>query len=209
MFASIDFLESVDSTNVYLRDFLADRRPRMAVARSQTGGLGRYGRSWYSPADAGLYVSYLFFPEWQLADQSFLNPLGALAVLRSIRQLGGGGLDIGLKVPNDVLIGGRKVAGVLAEAGSSEGRIRWVILGIGVNVGEASFPPDLESSATSLAREGLRTSPLDVCGILTPEVVRGIELVTSGSGALLADEYRKETKWGCSAHPKSRVISNA
>ena len=127
----------------------------MVVADEQSAGRGRYGRNWYSPAGEGLYVSYLLFPEWPADRAASLNEMASLAVRDTIYGIARPEAGLFLKEPNDILIGGRKVSGILSELGTVGDRISWVILGIGVNLHQRHFPPELTQSATSLALEGV------------------------------------------------------
>lgn len=140
----------------------------MAVAEEQSAGRGRYGRSWYSPAQKGLYVSYLLFPDWPPQHAANLNELASLAVLASIRSFAEPAGGLAVQLPNDVLIGGRKVCGILTELSTMENRLAWVIVGIGVNLYQRHFPPELVGKATSLALEGVQVGDrLAFCERLT------------------------------------------
>ena len=121
----------------------------VVVADAQTVGRGRHGRAWSSPAGAGLYVSAVLRPR---PDVVPLVTIGAgVAIAEAIRDATG--LDPSLKWPNDIFVGGRKLAGILAEAGSSAAGVLHVVLGFGINVLPAAFPPDVASRATSLEGE--------------------------------------------------------
>lgn len=139
------------STNDWARA-LADRdapHGTVVVADRQTRGRGRRGHPWHSPA-GGLWMSLVLRPR---TPPSALGPLGlavAVAVAEAIEGLGVGG--VALKWPNDVLVSGRKVAGILTEAAAEAGCVRHVIVGIGVNLNVARFPADLRDRATSLHR---------------------------------------------------------
>lgn len=171
MFRTFDYLARIPSTNDYLKDFVAERRPRYAAARLQTQGKGRHGRLWIAAADESLCVSYLLFPEWSARQAPYFNRLAALSVVDSIRASGGTGLDLRIKLPNDVLIGGRKACGILTELSTQGDRILWAVLGIGVNLGQTSFPSPLEVKATSLRLEGVEdVRPPQFCRRLTASV---------------------------------------
>ncbi len=145
----------------------------MVVADEQSAGRGRYGRSWYSPAREGLYVSYLLFPDWPADHAGSLNELASLAVRNTIHGMARPAAGLSLKLPNDILIGGRKVCGILSELGTVGDRLSWVILGIGVNLHQRNFPPEITQSATSLALEGVRVGGrLAFCEQLTEWIER-------------------------------------
>ena len=125
----------------------------VVLADLQTAGRGRLGRSWSSPAGTGIYASVLFRPEPRVA--RMLTIAAGVALAEAIEAVAG--IAPVLKWPNDVYLGGgpqagRKVAGILAEAGVSRGET-WVVIGFGINVLPASFPRELALRATSLESE--------------------------------------------------------
>ena len=125
----------------------------VVIADQQTAGRGRLGRSWSSPPGTGIYASVLFRPEPSVA--RMLTIAAGVALAEAIEAATG--LAPVLKWPNDVYLGdgpqsGRKVAGILAEAGVSGGET-WVVLGFGINVLPASFPRELAVRATSIESE--------------------------------------------------------
>jgi BirA family transcriptional regulator, biotin operon repressor / biotin---[acetyl-CoA-carboxylase] ligase len=140
---------SVDSTNVRAQTLAAAGAPHgtLVTAGEQTAGHGRQGRAWVTPAGRALACSLV------LRDPPRLLPmLAALAVADVAEQLDRERRTALVKWPNDVLLDGRKVAGILAEGRPQEG---WVVLGIGVNVAveQAAFPPEVRAIATSLGGE--------------------------------------------------------
>jgi BirA family transcriptional regulator, biotin operon repressor / biotin---[acetyl-CoA-carboxylase] ligase len=120
----------------------------IAVAEEQTAGRGRLGRSWDAPAGTSVLVSVLLLPAVEAARLPELSLVAGGAVAEAILEVTG--IEPAIKFPNDVLIGGRKVAGILAE--SSEGR---VVLGIGVNANQTleQLPADAQTEPTSLRVE--------------------------------------------------------
>ncbi len=159
-FRQLDYLARVDSTSDYLKSFIESGKTRMAVAEEQTGGRGRFGRSWHSPAGMGLYASYLCFPSSEVRRAEDLTRGAALSVVRAIATWSGPEAALRIKLPNDVLLGGKKCAGILIEMGSQTDRIRWAVIGIGVNLFHRSFPDELASTATSLSLEGIHVPNL-------------------------------------------------
>ena len=89
LFRLFDYLEIVDSTNDYLKKFSKMGKPRMVVAQEQTNGKGRFGHKWYSPSRQGLYVSYLFYPDWEVEKVCFLNMIAGLSVANTVSKMGG------------------------------------------------------------------------------------------------------------------------
>lgn len=191
MFERFDYLDCVDSTNEYLKRFLSERVPHMVVAREQTRGKGQYGRHWYSAADRGLYVSYLFFPDWSASRLPLLNMICSLAVVQTLRGVGVAAADLRLKPPNDVLLRGRKVSGVLVELGTLGQQISWVIAGFGINLYHETFPAGLET-ATSLRLEGIEVvDSLEFCESLTEHLVSLIRRVEEKGEEEVEAAYRK------------------
>ncbi|MDL2259488.1 biotin--[acetyl-CoA-carboxylase] ligase [Deltaproteobacteria bacterium OttesenSCG-928-K17] len=121
----------------------------------QLTGRGRRGRSWFSPPRS-LCFSVLLRPAWPAARLPWLMIAGAAAVHRLVVE--SAGLPAAIKWPNDVLVNGRKMAGVLVEAGLSAGEVDWAVVGIGVNINTTAeeFPEDLAGRVTSLLVEGGR-----------------------------------------------------
>ena len=118
----------------------------VVAAHAQTAGRGRHGRTWASPPGAGLYMSTVLRPPSDTVRA--LTIAAGVAVAEGIGAATG--LDVALKWPNDAYAGDRKLAGVLAEAAD---RLAYVIVGIGVNVMPAAYPPDVAARATSLEEE--------------------------------------------------------
>ncbi|OFW50398.1 MAG: biotin--[acetyl-CoA-carboxylase] ligase [Acidobacteria bacterium RIFCSPLOWO2_12_FULL_68_19] len=118
----------------------------VVAANAQSAGRGRHGRRWASPAGAGLYVSTVLRPGRHA--MRALTIAAGVAVSEGIQAATG--LEVGLKWPNDVYAGDRKLAGVLAEAADA---IEYVVLGFGINVMPAAYPPDIAARATSLEDE--------------------------------------------------------
>ena len=146
--APVLFEERVDSTNLYLRRLAATAADGTAViAASQTAGRGRMGRSFLSPA-GGLYLSVLLRPDCEAARLPSLTPLAALAVCRAVE--GVCGARCGIKWPNDVLLDGKKICGILVESVLG-GEKPCVIVGVGINANTPSFPEELRPVAGSIA----------------------------------------------------------
>jgi BirA family transcriptional regulator, biotin operon repressor / biotin---[acetyl-CoA-carboxylase] ligase len=121
----------------------------VVVANTQSTGRGRVGRSWSSPPGAGLYVSVVLRPAG--AALQLLTIAAGVAIAEGVHAASG--LDASVKWPNDVQVGSRKLAGILAEAGSSAGSVDHVVLGFGINILRAAYPPDVAARATSIESE--------------------------------------------------------
>ena len=128
------------------------------VAEMQTAGRGRYGRAWFSPPGAGLYVSIVVRPDAGISNEenpaALLTLASGVAIAEAVRAVTG--LPAHIKWPNDVLIGGRKLAGILAESAVQGGRLQFIVVGFGVNLQPAAYPPELASRVTSIEAETSR-----------------------------------------------------
>jgi BirA family transcriptional regulator, biotin operon repressor / biotin---[acetyl-CoA-carboxylase] ligase len=141
----------VGSTNTAAMSAAAEGAPEGSVflAEEQTAGRGRGAHSWESARSAGIYCSMILRPKLPPSEVLVLALAAGLAVRTAIKVLGPQ-LVVDLKWPNDVLIGGKKVCGILTEMNAEATHVRYVVVGIGINVNQANFPKDLESDATSL-----------------------------------------------------------
>ncbi len=120
----------------------------MIVANEQTAGRGRRQRTWHSSPGDGLYFSLLLRPERSISSLALISLFAGIAVAEALGHLGADEVDI--KWPNDVMIGDRKVSGILSEGASSEPASARVIVGIGVNLNHRHFPSEIEATATSV-----------------------------------------------------------
>lgn len=177
---------SVASTNDVAKDLALKGAPDGLTVLSidQTAGRGRRGRTWVSFGEKAVYMSVVLKPEWPAADVTWLGVLGGVAVAGALHELGVRNLSI--KWPNDVLVGSRKIAGVLVEPRLGEEDLAFAILGMGVNVGQqsADWPEDLRTIATSCREQGIDVTWDDVIRAL----VRSVDAWYAKSG----DESRKD-----------------
>jgi BirA family biotin operon repressor/biotin-[acetyl-CoA-carboxylase] ligase len=146
----------VDSTNNVLKEMAGKGAPEgtVTVAEEQTGGRGRLGRTWLSPAGKGIWFSILFRPSLAPQKAPLFTLLAASAVVQAIKT-NLPALDPGIKWPNDLLLNGRKVCGILTEMKAEADLLHYLVTGIGLNVNcrEEDFSPELQGSATSLYLE--------------------------------------------------------
>ncbi|MEF8814344.1 MAG: biotin--[acetyl-CoA-carboxylase] ligase [Halovenus sp.] len=145
----IEYHDSIGSTNGRARELAREGRSDVVVlSDQQTGGRGRLDREWQSPT-GGVWLSVLARPEIPPAHAPAMTLAAAVATTRAVRDLG---VDASIKWPNDVLVGDRKLAGILTEMEGEADRVSWLVVGIGLNanVDVAALPADL---ATSLRAE--------------------------------------------------------
>jgi BirA family transcriptional regulator, biotin operon repressor / biotin---[acetyl-CoA-carboxylase] ligase len=141
---------SIDSTNRWLLDEARHGAPAglVVVADEQTAGRGRRGRTWTAPPGSSLLMSVLVRPELPIERVHVVSLAAALALRDAVTAVTG--IDVGLKWPNDLIVGDRKIAGVLAEADvASDGSVQAVVVGLGCNVDWPSIPTELEGIATA------------------------------------------------------------
>ena len=153
----IDYHDAVDSTNRAVADLARQGAVEgtVVVADAQTAGRGRMGRRWESPAGGTLYFSVLLTPNVEPARVPQLALVAAVAVHAGLTECCGD-LTAQIKWPNDILVSGRKVAGILCEASMEADRVHRVILGVGINVNGTTVPAALRATATTLRIAGGR-----------------------------------------------------
>jgi BirA family transcriptional regulator, biotin operon repressor / biotin---[acetyl-CoA-carboxylase] ligase len=154
--AHVHYSQSIGSSNDIALRFAESGAPEgtVVIAGAQTAGRGRRGHDWFSPPGAGLYVSIVFRPGgWQPRGngQTLLTLAAAVALAEGIRI--STGLEPEIKWPNDLIVGRRKLAGILAEAAGAEPPFDHIVLGFGVNLSRASYPASIASRATSIEHE--------------------------------------------------------
>lgn len=150
---NIIHLKEIDSTNTEVRrQVLQEAREGLVVtAERQTAGKGRRGRTWESKVGDNLYFSMLLRPNLPVEKAPMLTLVMALSVAKAIEKLYG--MESAIKWPNDLVLSGKKICGILTEMHMSEGRIEDVIVGTGINVNQEVFSGELEDKATSLLLE--------------------------------------------------------
>jgi BirA family transcriptional regulator, biotin operon repressor / biotin---[acetyl-CoA-carboxylase] ligase len=159
-----------DSTNRVALELGANGEPQgtMVLAEEQTKGRGRAGRNWHSERATGIYVTLLLRPKISPVLAPLLTMMAGLCAHAAIQAQTGLLLD--LKWPNDLLVNGKKLGGILTEMHAETTLVRFVIVGIGINVNQDKFPGDLNEIATSLRLEtGKSQSRLDLLARLLRE----------------------------------------
>ena len=146
-------LDSVNSTNDYPKKLGNEgcENGTVVAAREQTRGKGRLGRTWQSKKDDGIAFSVLLRPNVAPSEVSAITPLAGLAVCKAIREYTK--LDCVIKWPNDIIVGRKKLVGILTEMSAEFDAVEYVITGIGINVDHTSFPEEIAFKATSLLLE--------------------------------------------------------
>lgn len=147
------YFDETDSTNIRakLSGETGGTNGTLFVANEQTKGRGRKGRSWETPKGTSIAMSFLLRPEIGTQNISGLTILSAVAVAKALREAGS--INAQIKWPNDVVVNGKKICGILTEMSSEGTDINYVVVGIGVNIFMTEFPPELNGKATSVKIE--------------------------------------------------------
>jgi BirA family biotin operon repressor/biotin-[acetyl-CoA-carboxylase] ligase len=209
---NIRWYSQVGSTNDVALSMAEQGWPEgtLVGADMQSSGRGRHGRVWASPGGAGIYLSVILRPDHRPA--TLLTIATGVAVCAGIAAATG--LRPDLKWPNDALLSGRKVAGILAEAGTGAGSLQHVVVGIGINVMPAAYPPEVEARATSL--EGEVGRPVDR-GLVLAETLAALHerygLLKRGRHEDVIAEWRsraagllgREVEWQADSETRSGI----
>ncbi len=188
---TVRLYDTLDSTNTEAKRRAAeDTSPTLYLARTQTAGRGRMGRTFHSP-DTGLYLTYAYTTDTPLSKAVHITAVAAVATAQAIEALTGRALEI--KWVNDLYLHGAKVAGILTEAVAVPGGSR-ILVGIGINITTASFPDGLRAPATALfAQDRVEEATPTFLGTLAGEIVRRLSdaAETYANSAICLSEYRR------------------
>ncbi|MBQ7774822.1 MAG: biotin--[Lachnospiraceae bacterium] len=183
--------KQMDSTNEAAKRGADAGEVHGAVFRAdcQTAGKGRRGRSWYSQAEGNLYFTILLRPQLTPEKASMLTLVMAYAVAQAVRECTG--LEAMIKWPNDIVVHGRKVCGILSEMKLSGRAVEYCIIGTGINVGQKSFATDIQNMATSLS---LEAGEMVECDVLLQKVLSCFEsayetFISAGNLTPIQEQY--------------------
>ena len=143
------YVEETDSTNSLAKRESYKPHKTVFIAKRQTAGRGRSGKVWNSESEDSLYMSILLKPEIPIHQVPHLTLVFGLAACNALKKYA----NIGIKWPNDIILNRKKLSGILCESAMKEGKVEYVVLGIGVNVNNEVFPKEIEDIATSLKKE--------------------------------------------------------
>lgn len=187
--------DTIDSTNseAISQARLGAAEGLCVIARQQTDGRGRHGRVWVSPPDAGLYLSMVLRPKLEMQYIPLITLAGGIAVYET---LGGLGVHADIKWVNDVLVDGRKIAGILGETTDTPAGVA-VVLGIGVNVANTSFPPVIAEKATALNHHVSRVA---IPSQLAEPLINNVclfyqQLLADGGPRTIIDEWGRRSTY--------------
>lgn len=147
------YFDTIDSTNTKAQELVEKGYPSgtLVVADKQESGKGRRGRSWVSPSGTGIFMTLMIKPDINPNNASMLTLVAALAVAKAITSVTGE--EALIKWPNDIVINGKKVCGILTEMNAQFDYINHIVVGIGINVHNESFPEEISQMASSLMIE--------------------------------------------------------
>ena len=163
------------------------------IARQQTAGRGRYGRTWVSAKDAGLYFSTILRPNLEAQFLPLVTLMSGVAVHEMLSNFG---VSPDIKWVNDILVDERKICGILAETAETSRGLA-VVVGIGINLRSGNFPPEIAASATSLEEAaGTVVTPADAAGTLARHLSYFYQILTSEGGTtVILGEWAKRSTY--------------
>jgi BirA family biotin operon repressor/biotin-[acetyl-CoA-carboxylase] ligase len=171
----------------------------LVIAEEQTAGRGRAGRTWHSEKSSGIYVSLLLRPPITPLQAPTLTLLAGLAARDAVAEQTGRAPD--LRWPNDLLLGGKKCGGILTEMHAEPDKVRFVIVGIGINVNHTKLPESLASSATSLRMEtGRPHSRLELLAKLLRQLDRYYNRFIAEGAAPIARRFEEVSSYARGRH---------
>lgn len=199
---NVSYFDMLDSTNSYAKKLATKgcEDGTVVIAGRQTAGRGRIGRRWESPQDKGLYLTVVLKPGIPPEKIQLLTLVASVAVVDAINTVCGAGA--GIKWPNDIILDGKKVCGILTEMNCETDLVNFAVLGIGINFSQTAddFPEDLRDKAVSLIaylqNKGMESkipNRLDlVRGVLT-ELDKGYALLTGGCGDKIVEMWKRRS----------------
>ena len=187
---TVHFAKETDSTNEWCKRMSKEGAEpgTLAVAEFQSAGKGRLGRRWTAPEGSSVMMSILLRPEFEPQYASMLTLVMGLSVAQTVKELD---VEVSIKWPNDVVVSRKKICGILTEMGLENGKIREVIIGIGINVNLEEIQDDLKDKATSLYLEtGKKYDRNRVIGLIMEKFEKNYEkFVKTCDLSLMLDDY--------------------
>ena len=186
------YLESTQSTNEEAKKIAREgaEEGTIVVAEEQITGHGRLARGFYSPFAKGIWFSLILRPKFFPMEASKCTLLAAVGVCRGIRRMGLA--DAGIKWPNDILVHGKKLVGILTLMSASMEKIDYIIMGIGINTGikKNEFPEDFREGATSFLNEGINVSRKDLLAAILGELEKEYSIAQDEGFDKVIDDWR-------------------
>lgn len=196
------YFDILDSTNNYAKKLATEgcEDGTVVIAGSQVAGRGRIGRDWYSSQDKGIYLSVVLKPAMPPEKIQLLTLAASVAVVDAVKNVCG--VEAGIKWPNDVILDGKKVCGILTEMNCEADLVNFAIIGIGINFSQASgdFPDGLEDKAVSLmaylqgkGAQGKIPDRLDLIRSVLTELDKVYSQLTENGGGKVVDMWKQRS----------------
>ncbi len=188
-FRTVICYERIDSTNDAAKRLVQEgcRTPAVVTAGTQTLGRGRMGKQFYSPPQTGLYFSVLLFTKKHLSDVVTVTSAVSVMTERAIRSLTG--TDPKIKWVNDIVLKGKKIAGILCESCPvPDSSLNGIVVGIGINISTSSFPLELQQSAGSI-----NVSDLDRAALVAEVALELYDFIDHPDFSSYLDEYKSRS----------------
>ncbi len=181
---------TLTSTNLVLKDMAKQGAPHgsLCLCEKQTAGRGRMDRSWSSPEGQGIWLSVLLRPSMKPEDAPLITFCCALAMAEAVREVTG--LDARIKWPNDLVLGSKKLCGILLEMGF-DAQGFWVVAGTGLNVRQGAYPPELAHQATSIEEHGAIPDRGAIVAAYLKALEDAVSAVEQGGFAAIKDDFRR------------------
>lgn len=189
---TVHFAEEVDSTNEWAKKLGKEGAAHgtLAVAEYQSAGKGRLGRRWTAPSGSSVMMTILLRPDFEPQYAPMLTVVMGLSVAQAAERMG---VETSIKWPNDVVVSRKKICGILTEMSVEEGKIRYVVIGVGINVNLDALPEELADKATSLYLETGKTYDRnEMVSCVMERFEENYErFVKSGDLSLLQEDYNR------------------
>jgi BirA family biotin operon repressor/biotin-[acetyl-CoA-carboxylase] ligase len=190
----LEVRQSVTSTNTIAKELASKgaREGTVIIAREQTEGRGRMGRTFYSPGSSGIYFTIILRPRLNLEDSMLITTAAAVAVCKAIETIAK--VKASIKWVNDIFVEGKKVCGILTEASINfeSGGLEYAVVGIGINIETKDFPEDIRKVAGSVFQDKPGNTP--VTSMLVAEVLNNLaECMDSLAEKSYLEEYRRRS----------------
>lgn len=152
--------DTIDSTNNYAKIIANDKENgTIIISEEQVSGRGRLGKQWHSKKYDGIWMSIILKPNISPMDAPFITLIAGASIVKGLNNLG---IKASIKWPNDIIINGKKICGILTELSAEIERVNYIVVGIGINVKTLDFPDDIVNIATSIKKEGYNISRVDI-----------------------------------------------
>ncbi|MGL5752379.1 MAG: biotin--[acetyl-CoA-carboxylase] ligase, partial [Paraclostridium sp.] len=157
---NIIHFDTIDSTNTYAKSIGYDSCDgTVVISEEQTSGRGRIGRLWHSKKHEGIWMSIILKPDITPMEAPFITLIAGASVVKALSNLG---IESYIKWPNDLIINGKKVCGILTELSAEIERVNYIVVGIGINVKSIEFDNEISKVATSIFKEGYEVTRVDI-----------------------------------------------